>query len=167
MVLFVAHFCGRGHRPRWLAVACFTVGIAVLIFATPELFAPKWDADGSAVVSLFGNSSKQPTFNKELCLTAESAKEIADQCKLEAPLEQNKNLWTFLLLGLAQIILGIGTTGPIGQYGPCHLLIITSESKLLQFIFVGISVLAMPFIDDNVKTKNTPIYFCWYSLYVQ
>ncbi|XP_055341717.1 solute carrier organic anion transporter family member 3A1-like [Paramacrobiotus metropolitanus] len=131
VVLFVAHFCGRGHRPRWMFVGCLTVGIAVLIFATPELFADRWDADTSTIVS--SNSTGNKTFDKEMCLSTAQAKQIADQCIADAPNEVNKNAWTFVLLGLAQVILGIGTTAPI--------------------------VLAMPFIDDNVKTKNTPIYF--------
>ncbi|OQV20302.1 Solute carrier organic anion transporter family member 4C1 [Hypsibius exemplaris] len=128
VVLFVAHFCGRGHRPRWLAAGLFTVGIAILTFATPELFAPKWDMES---VVLRTNTTKG--FDKEMCLTTAQSDVLKEQCRIDAPNLVNKNLWAFVLLGTAQVLLGIGTTAPI--------------------------VLAMPFIDDNVKTKNTPIYF--------
>lgn len=129
MVLFVAHFCGRGHRPRWLFVCLLTVGIAVLTFATPEFFAQKWDIES---ISVEKNSTV--TFDKEMCLTDHQAEGLKEQCKLDAPNRVNKNILTFVLFGTAQILLGIGSCGPI--------------------------VLAMPFIDDNVKTKNSPVYFC-------
>jgi hypothetical protein len=111
-----------------LAAGLLTVGIAVLTFATPELFAPKWDTD-----SMVQAKNASLSFDKEMCLTSDQLTELKDQCTLDAPNEVNKNLWAFVLLGLAQVLLGIGSTAPI--------------------------VLAMPFIDDNVKTKNTPIYF--------
>ncbi|XP_055327701.1 solute carrier organic anion transporter family member 74D-like [Paramacrobiotus metropolitanus] len=125
VVLLVAHFCGKGHRPRWLAVSSLLLGIAILTFATPELFAPKWDAENIRM----DNSS----IDKEICLNEAQAQETADKCDAESQAIRNDNMWALILLGVAQVLLGIATTAPI--------------------------VLAMPFIDDNVETKNTAVYF--------
>ena len=109
---------------------CFIVGIAILTFATPELFAPKWDADFTINAT---SSSSEQKLDKEICHAAEQAKDLAPKCDADSHASQQSNTGALLLLGLAQILLGIGTTAPI--------------------------VLAMPFIDDNVKIKNAPIYF--------
>ncbi|OQV25265.1 Solute carrier organic anion transporter family member 4C1 [Hypsibius exemplaris] len=130
VVLLVAHFCSKGHRPRWLAVGSLIVGIAILTFATPELFANKWDVGGLTSVS---TNSSQPRIDKEICLTAADKKATEEKCDAESQAIRNDIMWPIILLATAQILLGIGTTAPI--------------------------VLALPFIDDNVHVKNTPIYF--------
>ena len=135
-VLFVAHFCGKGHRPRYMAFASMIVGISFLVFAMPELFASKW---GEEVPVISVDNASQTTVKMETCLTGEEAERnnSTRNCGSDAQSNRQDNFWPFVFLVLAQSLLGIGTTAPI--------------------------VLAMPFIDDNVKIQNAPVYFCKYK----
>lgn len=132
-VLFVAHFCGKGHRPRYMAIASMVVGISFLVFAMPEMVASKW---GEVISTALGANSSQTQSNTETCLSAEEVgwNNATTNCDANAHANRHDNFWPFFFLVLAQSLLGIGTTAPI--------------------------VLAMPFIDDNVKIQNAPVYFC-------
>ena len=97
-----------GHRPRWMGLGLFITGLAILTFATPELIAPKWEAESHTLAT-----QNQSSFEKDVCLTDAQSEQIATQCLVDAPKQINKNFWAFFLLGVAQLLLGVGTTAPI------------------------------------------------------
>ena len=88
--------------------------------------------DAGGQLSTASGNSSQPRVDKEVCLSAAPP----EKCDAESQALRNDIFWPIMLLATAQILLGIGTTAPI--------------------------VLALPFIDDNVDVKNSPVYFCNY-----
>lgn len=147
VVLLVAHFCGKGHRPRYLAMGSLLLGFSVLLFATPELLAPKWDAENMQVTNL-----TTPKIDRETCLSDADALTTADKCDAESHTQRGSNLWPLLLLGLAQTLLGIATTAPIVLAMP---FIDDNVSIRNAPIFFGKSCLDMP---EPSKTRANQWY---------
>lgn len=168
--LFLTYFAGRGHRPRWIACGMFLFSIAAFGSVSPHfLFGSKLynhsavmksesDQRSMAQTSLMmGNSGiHQGYANSSLCLSEYAFSQLGqlDPCKLHSKpirvnqtnysLACNKNndqdttsnahLQKVVLVILAVSLLGIG----IGQ--------------------TAIATLGIPYIDDNVKSKQSPLY---------
>ncbi|GAV05450.1 hypothetical protein RvY_15583 [Ramazzottius varieornatus] len=127
--LFVGHYGGVGHRPRWMAVGSLLVGLGLLLMASPELFFP---AEGSASMTAMMYASADS--NENLC----NAKRNTTSANTDADSENcaktnNDHINPMIVLGAAEFIIGLGSTASM--------------------------ILGLPFVDDNVKTKNSPLYF--------
>lgn len=170
--LFLTYFAGRGHRPRWIACGMFLFSIAAFGSVSPHfLFGSKLynhsavmkgerDQRSMAQTSLSVSNSgiHQGYANNSLCLSEYAFSQLGqlDPCKLHSKVYKsignktnyslacNKNndqdatsdahLQKVVLIILAVSLLGIG----IGQ--------------------TAIATLGIPYIDDNVKSKQSPLY---------
>ncbi|XP_055328730.1 solute carrier organic anion transporter family member 74D-like isoform X2 [Paramacrobiotus metropolitanus] len=131
VALLVGHFGGRGHRPRWIALGSFILGVALMLFALPELVTPRTDSD-MLVTHTAGKGSK---FREQFCTAAVVLNETdGDEEPVQCTTEYTSDgILPPLIFCVAQFLLGIGATTPW--------------------------VLGLPFIDDNVRNKNSALYF--------
>lgn len=168
--LFLTYFAGRGHRPRWIACGMFLFSIAAFGSVSPHfLFGPKLYNRGAVMKGEISHSmAAQATHemmnmthidaNSSMCLSEDAFSKLGrlDPCKrlfhrfvasiirfnlclaCDANNNQdntsNADLKSVVLLILAVSLLGIG----IGQ--------------------TAIATLGIPYIDDNVKSKQSPLY---------
>ncbi|OQV18579.1 Solute carrier organic anion transporter family member 4C1 [Hypsibius exemplaris] len=148
VALIVGHFGGRGHRPRWIALGSFMLGVSLMLFALPELVTPRVDSD--VLPAKYGKTKvreqfcaapltpQTTVFPDELLLSFPPNETYGTALPDEIPpMKCNEyssdSIVPPLIFCISQFFLGIGATTPW--------------------------VLGLPFIDDNVRNKNTALYF--------
>ncbi|XP_055331984.1 solute carrier organic anion transporter family member 74D-like isoform X2 [Paramacrobiotus metropolitanus] len=129
--LLTAHFGGRGHRPRWIMCGCIILGIALLLHAAPEVLFPFRNLDVWKGASMMQNE-------EHLCAANSRQRALrlgGDNHTAAVPVvnASESNIGPVVVLVVAQLLQGVGSTALI--------------------------ILGLPFIDDNVQKKNTPLYF--------
>lgn len=68
--LFVSFFGERGHKPHWLAVASFMIGLGALVFSLPQFFSGRYELGSifEGTVSVRFLFSSIPTITqKQVC----------------------------------------------------------------------------------------------------
>lgn len=144
-VLLFAHFGGRGHRPRWMSLACLCVGLAAIILCIPETFVPlPTQADLVSYKNASTGKSLKRRAVEEMCkLGVDFSSQMLNQSQCDslqrtaASSQQwslNTKIWWaigFFVLGHTVIDAGSGIPRTIG----------------------------IPFIYDNVKLSDTPLYY--------
>lgn len=156
--LTLAYFGGKSHRPRWIGFGILLFAFANLLCSSPHFLLPG-ELERSALTTGASNVSslaserlaKGEFFAKEkLCsarsdgfmdgifksgLSDRTGKE-ATKCKENNEQTTSKNKITFLatcIFFTAAILVGFGTT--------------------------AVNTLGIPYIDDNVAAKESPLYF--------
>lgn len=170
--LFLTYFAGRGHRPRWIACGMFLFSIAAFGSVSPHfMFGSKLYNRGALAKSeshslgqnsfLLNHSGEKASLegiNNSLCLAEDVFRNLTQPvpckfkivdgnflltnlwCNVSAACDENKSqgtntdLKSVVLVIIAVSLLGIG----IGQ--------------------TAIATLGIPYIDDNVKSKQSPLY---------
>ncbi|XP_055338490.1 solute carrier organic anion transporter family member 74D-like [Paramacrobiotus metropolitanus] len=102
--LVTAHFGGKGHRPRGIFIGGCCCGLALLLFAAPEIFFPV--DPNSFLGNLIADTSKDV-----LCDPGQSSPVTHNEtlCRLEA----TERLGAVVVFGVAQFILGAASTSLI------------------------------------------------------
>lgn len=152
--LLLTYYGGQGHRPRWIASSMVLFGVAALACSSPHfLFGhhPLTVSSSSSSSSL-SNATADDFYPPNMCVTPEHAAAAAaaagagqsspalpprDTCEkntLSEQQEQSKNTQIVLAIFFTSL-LGVG----IGQ--------------------TAVYTLGIPFIDDNVASRESPLYF--------
>ena len=131
--LIIAHFGGAGHRPKWMAGGSLIAALGLLLMAGPELFFPPSKA--SSLSASMSSSASSTIKDEPLCRPDgnSSSSPAFEDCVGRKSTDEENRLGPLIVLGLAEFITGLGA--------------------------VATNILGMPFVDDNVKNKNTPLYF--------
>lgn len=128
--LVTAHFGGNGNRPRWIMFGAITLGVALLLHAAPEILFPV------RPLSSVGN-----------IIDAEANEVVCMRTRHSSALDLHHNS----TVSPERCIEEESNAGPMGVFISAQLLIGLGATTLM--------VLGLPFIDDNVQSKNTPMYF--------
>lgn len=169
--LFLTYFAGRGHRPRWIACGMFLFSIAAFGSVSPHfLFGSRLYSQGMGLKNDLSGTNQSSLMLTDfiggyrndsmtgICLTEDAfrALNVSDAskyqlnclvnltineisssslaCNEKRKHETEADLKSVVLIILAVSLLGIG----IGQ--------------------TAIATLGIPYIDDNVKSKQSPLY---------
>ncbi|KAG5682319.1 hypothetical protein PVAND_011678 [Polypedilum vanderplanki] len=154
--LILTYFAGRGHRPRWIAFGMLLFSISALGSLSPHfIFGNRLYQQQSNVILPSTIVSNKTTSNLEhlndfmiittmksneselnLCLAENLYKNdtTASSCNASEEKTKDDDIKRYVLIILAVSLLGIG----IGQ--------------------TAIATLGIPYIDDNVKSKQSPLY---------
>ncbi|XP_055338452.1 solute carrier organic anion transporter family member 2A1-like [Paramacrobiotus metropolitanus] len=131
--LIIGHFGGAGHRPRWIAMGSFVVGLGFLVMAAPEILFPVTQH------SLVSATILRPSDEDKYCAVdsgnASSGRNRTYNCGKGEQHSQSTSdhNGALIVLGVAEFLIGLGSTTTM--------------------------VLGMPFVDDNVKASNAPLYY--------
>ncbi|XP_055331103.1 solute carrier organic anion transporter family member 4C1-like [Paramacrobiotus metropolitanus] len=130
VALLIGHFGGAGHRPRWIAGGSFLVGLGFLLLASTEIMFPVTEN------SLMATTVLETAASDKFCM-ADNVTTVAkhnDTCGKNARLNhQWMHDGALSVLSVAEFLIGLGTAATI--------------------------ILGTPFVDDNVKASNAPIYY--------
>ncbi|XP_059612896.1 solute carrier organic anion transporter family member 74D [Phlebotomus argentipes] len=156
--LFLTYYAGRGHRPRWIACGMVLFAIASFGCTLPHFIYGDQLLHASNVFNGIGGNSKtfdsasqgvslvtnSPTSvllsesNLNLCLISDNNSTLGSEgdCQSEILVEQENHsqLTTVVLVIFFVSLLGVG----VGQ--------------------TAVSTLGIPYIDDNVASRESPIY---------
>ncbi|OQV15394.1 Solute carrier organic anion transporter family member 4C1 [Hypsibius exemplaris] len=100
--LFIAHFGGAGHRPRWIAGGSLLVGLGFLLMAATEIFFPASNISSLATV-LFTSSDK----NEPLC---NASRNESMHGAVDCRKRNDDHIGPLIVLGVAEFIMGLGST---------------------------------------------------------
>lgn len=152
--LLLTYYGGQGHRPRWIASSMVLFGVAAFACSSPHflfghhpysLTTNMAGGGGSAnLTSAAAAAAMDSYYPSNVCVTPDAghgtssaANLSAEKCEKHAltdQIEQSKN--TQIVLAIFFIsLLGVG----IGQ--------------------TAVYTLGIPFIDDNVASRESPLYF--------
>ncbi|GAV01233.1 hypothetical protein RvY_11974 [Ramazzottius varieornatus] len=126
VALFVAHYGGSSHRPRWMAFGTLIVGLGLLLMASPEFLFP-----ASSFEILTTTTLAKANVTEQFCDA--NRNNAPDTEEIDSNRPTTDHVGPMVVFGIAEFIIGLGST--------------TTR------------ILGLPFIDDNVQTKNSPIYF--------
>ncbi|OQV24440.1 Solute carrier organic anion transporter family member 3A1 [Hypsibius exemplaris] len=129
--LIVGHYGGSGHRPRWISMGMFVLGLAMLLFAAPEIIFPVKGHSLTTAGTTKNTAGRLP--DDELCLIPMNGTSKKPAVCTAGEQEQEGNLGPLIVFGVAEFLMGLGATTPM--------------------------ILGLPFVDDNVSYKSTPFYF--------
>lgn len=146
--LLLTYYGGQGHRPRWIASSMVLFGVAAFACSSPHfLFGhhqyPITGTGGGSVNDssditmsdyYLPNMCVVPDLNNSTSSVIESASEKCEMNALNEQQEQSKNTQIVLAIFFTSL-LGVG----IGQ--------------------TAVYTLGIPFIDDNVASRESPLYF--------
>ena len=152
--LLLAHFGGRGDRPKWIGAGVLIFAAASLLCSTPHLLLPQGitstvtvhtdsiSANEFSTVWSEGVKEKNHlvAFSQQLCVRNLNS-DLRDQftlysCKSKIERDQDSHTsayWATWILSIASLLVGVGTT--------------------------AVNTLGIPYIDDNVAPKESPLYF--------
>ncbi|OTF81796.1 solute carrier organic anion transporter-like protein [Euroglyphus maynei] len=128
--LLLTYYGGQGHRPRWIATGMLMFAFAALLCSTPHyLF-------GSQPAHIFTNedisSSPSPSTNT-ICLLNSTNESFCNQ-QSDIIIQQSRvNNFILAIFFMSLLMIGLGTT--------------------------AVNTLGIPYIDDNVAPKESPLYF--------
>ncbi|CAI6359620.1 unnamed protein product [Macrosiphum euphorbiae] len=150
--LLLTYYGGQGHRPRWIASSMVLFGVAAFTCSSPHFLFGHHQYSSSAsmmgrdVAGSDGNSSTD-YYPSNVCVAPDlnigdsgSARppvqqhDMCEQNELTEQLEQSRNTQIVLAIFFTSL-LGVG----IGQ--------------------TAVYTLGIPFIDDNVASRESPLYF--------
>lgn len=126
--LLLTYYAGRGHRPRWIAFGMVLFSISVMVFSLPHFLY----GHKTMVSANSGAMSTMANYTTvyDLCTTDGWKEEL---CEVEVIQETSK--MSFIALSI--FFVGLFFSG-VGQ--------------------VAIGTLGIPYIDDNVASRESPIY---------
>lgn len=137
--LLLTYYGGQGHRPRWISSGMIVFACAALLCSTPHyLFGSHpvtsavMESDSAAVFAM-----PQPA----LCFANSTGngllEDIATCAKSEVVIRRSRVTNSVLgIFSVSLLFIGLGTT--------------------------AVNTLGIPYIDDNVAQKESPLYFGWY-----
>lgn len=138
--MLLTYFAGRGHRPRWIACGMVLFSIAAFACALPHFIFGEELMQSSVflkpqvqtLLSSSGNSSSDPN----LCLLGGNGTLAGSECNEQRQQEQasHSKITVIVLCTLFGSLLSSG----IGQ--------------------TAVATLGIPYIDDNVGSKQSPMY---------
>jgi hypothetical protein len=132
--LVVAHYGGAGHRPRWIGLGAILLGLGMFLMASTEAIFP---VTSRSLVTFVVSSASDS--NEKFCHVDGDSSRSSLHRAVNATMNPacsgtvESSLFPLIVLGIAEFIMGLGAT--------------------------SIVILALPFIDDNVSTRNSPLYF--------
>jgi len=150
--LLLTYYGGQGHRPRWIASSMVLFGVATFACSSPHFlfghhqYSPASNMGGGGFAGSEGNATNLADYYpSNVCvppdLTAGQTSprplvqhEMCEQNELSEQLEQSRNTQIVLVIFFTSL-LGVG----IGQ--------------------TAVYTLGIPFIDDNVASRESPLYF--------
>ncbi|KAL5293208.1 hypothetical protein ACFFRR_011777 [Megaselia abdita] len=130
--LLLTYYAGRGHRPRWIAFGMVLFSISAMIVSVPHfLYGDKMMTSIDSPIDSNSNSTIQNlTSAYDVCNVTNQKEE---SCGMETVQKSSK--MSFVALSI--FFLGLFFSG-VGQ--------------------VAIATLGIPYIDDNVASRESPIY---------
>ncbi|XP_055338443.1 solute carrier organic anion transporter family member 3A1-like [Paramacrobiotus metropolitanus] len=129
--LIVAHYAGAGHRPRWIGGGAVLLAAGMFLMAATEIAFPVTERSIVSFVISSAADKKEKFCQASAFLNATRAP-LPAQCGVGAA-KPESNVYPLIMLGVSEFIMGLGAT--------------------------TIVILALPFIDDNVTYRNSPLYF--------
>lgn len=128
--LLLTYYAGRGHRPRWIAFGMVLFSISLMIFSLPHfLYGDKTMKSLDRPIDSL-SSIRNTSTEYDVCSVTSLRHE---NCEVETIQETSK--MSFVALSI--FFLGLFFSG-VGQ--------------------VAIGTLGIPYIDDNVASRESPIY---------
>ncbi|XP_016986062.1 solute carrier organic anion transporter family member 74D isoform X2 [Drosophila rhopaloa] len=143
--MLLTYFAGRGHRPRWIACGMVLFSIAAFSCALPHFIFGEQLMHSSAIlqqpqVTLARNSSSSlwlgEQVNPNLCILGGNQTLSGSECNEERQLEQASH--SKITVIVLCIFFGSLLSSGIGQ--------------------TAVATLGIPYIDDNVGSKQSPMY---------
>ena len=138
--LLLTYYGGQGHRPRWIATGMLMFACAALLCSTPHyLFGSQQSKnmitvddndDGTTSISLSSVTIPMCMINSSITIDQmEICSEKSDS------IQQHSRMINFILaiFFMSLLMIGLGTT--------------------------AVNTLGIPYIDDNVAPKESPLYF--------
>ncbi|KAH8300500.1 hypothetical protein KR018_009702 [Drosophila ironensis] len=142
--MLLTYFAGRGHRPRWIACGMVLFSIAAFACALPHFIfgdqlmhslqqqQPLTPADDSSL--MWHNASRE--MNPNLCHLGGNSSLAGNECNEKRQLEQASH--SKITVIVLCIFFGSLLSSGIGQ--------------------TAVATLGIPYIDDNVGSKQSPMY---------
>lgn len=130
--LLLTYYAGRGHRPRWIAFGMVLFSISAMLVSLPHFLY------GDKTIKSLDTTSDYSTSNNvssayDICSVMSTSHDDDESCKMENIQETSK----VSFVALSIFFLGLFFSG-VGQ--------------------VAIGTLGIPYIDDNVASRESPIY---------
>jgi hypothetical protein len=141
--LALAHFGGRGDRPKWIGAGVLVFAIASLLCSTPHFLLPTpqlSSASSSSSLSVFGSNESSFLATRQLCHrnASHNGQHVS-----------------------RQLICNDSDTGNSDAKHAAFVAtcVLTTASLLIGFGTTAVNTLGIPYIDDNVTSKESPLYF--------
>lgn len=136
--MLLTYFAGRGHRPRWIACGMVLFSFAAFACALPHFIFGEQLMQSSVFLkpqslSLLSNSS---SIDPNLCLLGGNGTLAGSECNEQRQLEQASH--SKITVIVLCIFFGSLLSSGIGQ--------------------TAVATLGIPYIDDNVGSKQSPMY---------
>ncbi|XP_055338464.1 solute carrier organic anion transporter family member 74D-like [Paramacrobiotus metropolitanus] len=132
IAVFVAHFFGNRHRPRWIALGTVTMGLSFFLFAAVEIIFPRVPHLSinqphklCNPLSQSGNVTAQPAS----AMTSVAAL-LNSQCGHSS---NDEAIGPVAVLALSHVLIGFGSATPM--------------------------ILGFPYLDDNIPAADLPVYY--------
>ncbi|XP_055338478.1 solute carrier organic anion transporter family member 5A1-like [Paramacrobiotus metropolitanus] len=130
MAIFTAHFFGNRHRPRWICFGTILMGFALILFALPEWFFPRHPLPPR---NDWCEKIDENGITKENTNSSNIKFSNGTETSACSGHSYGSSAGAIAVLCVAHILLGFGSTTPL--------------------------VLGLPYLDDNMAAKNTPLYY--------
>lgn len=135
--MLLTYYGGQGHRPRWIASGMVVFAMAALLCSTPHYFFGSQPAMTSTITMTMPANSLQPS----LCHINQTTKPFDNftneaTCGQESAVVVRRSLvtqWVLAIFFMSLLLIGLGTT--------------------------AVNTLGIPYLDDNVAPKESPLYF--------
>ncbi|KAH8342463.1 hypothetical protein KR059_008864 [Drosophila kikkawai] len=148
--MLLTYFAGRGHRPRWIACGMVLFSIAAFACALPHFIFGEQLMHSSVILqqqpqqvestsSMWLNGSRDSevmSLNPNLCILGGNSSLSGSECNEERQLEQASH--SKITVIVLCIFFGSLLSSGIGQ--------------------TAVATLGIPYIDDNVGSKQSPMY---------
>ena len=134
--LLLTYYGGKGHRPRWIATGMLVFAFAALLCSTPHyLFGSQPASTQQQQQQLF--AKEQSLINlpmNTMCTIDNSTAELFCNQQSDVVVQQSRvNNFVLAIFFMSLLMIGLGTT--------------------------TVNTLGIPYIDDNVAPKESPLYF--------
>ncbi|XP_037720035.1 solute carrier organic anion transporter family member 74D [Drosophila subpulchrella] len=134
--MLLTYFAGRGHRPRWIACGMVLFSIAAFSCALPHFIFGEQLMHSSVILQQPQSSSSLWQANPNLCTLGGNETLSGSECNEERQLEQASH--SKITVIVLCIFFGSLLSSGIGQ--------------------TAVATLGIPYIDDNVGSKQSPMY---------
>ena len=117
--LVIGHYGGAGHRPRWISAGNVLLGIAMLIYASPEFLFPITDtpASVSSGPSTVNAQTALKVPNEEMCLpqtvsrySNSTTRGLSSACNADGSDPDVGSTKPLIVFGVADFLMGLGGT---------------------------------------------------------
>ncbi|KFP33906.1 Solute carrier organic anion transporter family member 1C1, partial [Colius striatus] len=137
VLAFVSYFGAKLHRPRVIAIGCFTMALGSFLTAMPHFFMGYYKyettshtASSANLTSSINPCSLHQNVNKSLLDISQSGKKLYKLSSAGCEKEPSSYMWIYILLG--NLLRGIGET--------------------------PITPLGIAYLDDFAKEEDVPVY---------